>query len=248
MRKWFLLIGLAFFNLLTQAQENKITSKITLKTGEIFTGEVVLRTDEILMLKNNAGARFQFTLSEIATIEAIADTKKSTITTTVAEPNPDDKFCGQLEISTSDASARKAFESATKLQANLIFGNRKVFGKDSFVGFGTGYLWINDVNLKLIPAIFKIQAYISKSRTSPYLGLESGYAFSATKSFGGGLFAGISAGANYKITQKSAFFIGLTATVYSISGHLSETIQQGIYTFDGTTAIQTLGIKAGLQF
>ncbi len=230
------------------AQDGSTLTKITLKTGAVFVGEVVLKNDELIMLKDNSGARFQFALPEIDKIESansepINTTKQAPLGTT-----QNDNFCGQFELSFGNASARKAFDAASAPQVGLTFGNRKTFGKDLYVGIGAGYFWIADANLGLIPATVKIQTYTSKNRTSPFVGFESGYAFSATKNYSGGPFAKISLGINHRLNYKSAIYAGVSAAVYSISGQLTESTQNGIFSFYGSTTINALGLKVGFQF
>lgn len=241
-----LLLSLVVFGVF--AQEGNTLTKITLKSGAVFVGEVLLKNDELIMLKDNTGARFQFALLEIdkietATIEPTTTTKQATV-----EASRNDNFCGHFELSLGNCSARKAFVSTSAPQVGLTFGNRKSFGKDLYVGIGAGYFWITDANLGLIPATLKIQTYTSKNRTSPFVGFESGYAFSASKNYSGGLFAKISLGINHRLNYKSAIYAGVSAAVYSISGKLTESDQNGIFSFNGTTTINALGLKVGFQF
>jgi len=229
------------------SQESSTLSKITLKSGAVFVGEVILKNDELIMLKDNTGARFQFAMPEIEKIEA-ATTLPTNSSKQVNIKTTNGNFCAHFELSLGNASARKAFSMALAPQVGLTFGNRKSFGKDLYIGIGTGYYWIADANLGLISAAFKIQTYTSKNRTSPFVGFESGYAFSATKNQGGGPFAKISFGINHRLNFKSAIYAGVSAAVYSISGKLSESTENGIFTYDGVTTINTLGLKVGFQF
>ncbi len=230
------------------SQGNSTLSKITLKSGAVFVGEVILKNDELIMLKDNTGARFQFALPEIEKIETANVESSDTTNKEKIENTQNNNFCGQFELSSGNASARKAFGSVSASQEGLTFGNRKSFGKDLYVGIGAGYFRIADANLGLIPATLKIQTYTSKNRTSPLVGFESGYAFSTTKSYNGGPFAKISFGINHRLSYKSAIYAGISAGVYSISGKLSESTQNGTFTFDGVTTINALGLKFGFQF
>lgn len=246
MKKYFIVVIFTFAFFIVQAQESR--TKITLKSGAVFVGEVILKNDELIMLKDNTGARFQFALPEIDKIETATNeptiaAKKANVAT-VRNKN----FCGQFEISFGNALARKAFASASAPQVGLTFGNQKSFGKDLFIGIGTGYLWSADANLALIPASLKIQTYTSKNRTSPFVGFESGYAFSATKIYRGGPYAKISLGINHRLNYKSAIYAGISAAVYTITGQLSESTQNGTFTFEGTTNVNALGLKVGFQF
>jgi len=248
MKKYFLFLFFLFSFLNARAQES--SSKITLKSGAEFVGVIILKNDELIMLRDNAGARFQFALTEVDKIETAAKTLSDSTSAIPSEIEgaTANQFCGQLELSIGNALARKAFDFASITQAELSFGNRKAFGKDLFVGVGAGYIWLADADLGLVPATLKIQMYTSKNRTSPFLGFESGYAFSTTKNTSGGAFAKISAGVNHRLNYKLAIYAGISAAVYGISSKLTETTQSGNYNFDGSTTINALTLKAGFQF
>jgi len=230
------------------SQQSKSLAKITLKSGAEFTGEVVLQNDEIVMLRDNTGARFQFAVSEIQNISKVAAEPMYSNPTQVSTLTNASNFCGQIELSTGNAWARKAFETKSVFEADLTFGNRKAFGKELFAGIGGGYLRISDINLTFIPAFIKIQTYPTRNRTSSLIGFESGYAFSTSKNIIGGAFAKISFGINHRLNVKSAIYAGVSAAVYGMSGQLTETVQSTNYTFTGTTAINTVTLKAGFQF
>lgn len=246
MKNYFFFFLLIFSFFAANAQESK--TKITLKTGAVFIGEVILKNDELIMLKDNTGARFQFSVSEIDKIEITSAEPTSTIKPENTATSQNKNLCFQLELSTGNAWARKAFGSTSVNEAMLAFGNRKMAGNDFFVGFGVGYFQIADANLSFTPLSLKIQTYTSKNRTSPFVGFESGYAFSTSKNYSGGPFAKISLGINHRLNYKSAVYAGVSAGVYSINGQLTETTQNGNFTFVGTTTCNVLGLKVGFQF
>lgn len=248
MKNYFFIFVFVFSFMTANAQESSALTKITLKNGTVFVGEVILKNDELIMLQNNAGERFQFALSEIDKTETTAIEPTNPAKTTIGGVAKNDNLCGQFEFSLGNASARKAFDFKSITQVALAFGNRKSFGKDLFVGVGAGYLRIGDVNLSLIPATLKIQTYTSKNRTSPYIGFDSGYAFSTSKNYGGGPFAKISVGINHRLNYKSTIYAGISAAVYSIKSSLTEINLNGVYAFNGTTTINDLALKAGFQF
>lgn len=248
MKKLLLLICIHLVVLTVNAQDTNSSTKITLKSGAVFVGELIVNNNELIMLKDKTGARFQFSTSEVEKVETVHS--EITISTQNKEiiDHSTDHFCGQIELSIGNASARKAFETSLSPQVNLYFGNKKAFGKDLFAGVGAGYLWIPAVNLSLVPVAIKVQTNTTKNRTSPFVGLESGYTFSANKNFGGGLFARATIGFNYRLTYKTALFGGLSAGVYAISGRLTDLTPNGVFIFDGNSTLNVLSLKAGFQF
>ena len=51
--------------------QNAVAEKVFLKSGKSYTGEIVLRNDEVLILKLSDGTRFQFAAQDIEKIETV---------------------------------------------------------------------------------------------------------------------------------------------------------------------------------
>jgi hypothetical protein len=130
----------------------------------------------------------------------------------------------------------------------LSFGNKKVLGKDIFVGLGSGFLMVSNAEVKLVPVYLKVHATTNKNRTSAFWGMESGYSFSINNNYKGGVFTNLSAGMSYKVNYKSSLYLGLIGGVYSVSGNLTESTANGIYAYFGNTTIKMYGLKLGIQF
>ena len=64
----FLIICL-LFTLNAWCQLTALQDKITLKTGDVYVGEIVVKTDDLIMIKTKDGSKFQFQVSEISKIE-----------------------------------------------------------------------------------------------------------------------------------------------------------------------------------
>ncbi|MFZ4582542.1 MAG: hypothetical protein ACOYM7_07820 [Paludibacter sp.] len=246
-----MILFFCFVSLGIMAQEKPVTSKVTLKTGTVYVGEIVLKNDEVVMLKDNTGARYQFQPSEIVQIEpyVVANTENSSPqTTTIPDAHINDNFCGRFEFASTTGSLQRGAEDQPLTQFLLSFGNKKVLGKDIFVGLGSGFLIMNNTNVNLIPIYLKVQTITNKNRTSPFWGVESGYTFSINNYYKGGAFAAVSAGTNYKVNYKTSIYAGIFGAVYSINGTFTESITQGIYAYNGNATLKTYGLKLGLQF
>ncbi len=251
MRYFSILVFCLLFSVTIRGQEASIHDKITLKTGEIYTGEIVVKNDEMIMLKSTNGTRYQFPLSEISKIEkedlknnSIAvNNAKSEIATTTGN------ISGILEFAGGISSAKNCFDPSTNSQVSLIFGNKSVLGQQVFLGFGLGlnatFETTNSSTIAFLPLFLRLQTTLSKNKIAPFLGMDAGYAFALNEEFGGGPFAKVSFGINYKLTYKTALLVGIYAGVNSISANQIDT---NGYSYYGNTSMTGFGIKAGLQF
>lgn len=251
---WFLVFGL-FLSFHLMGQEPALLDKVTLKTGEVYIGEIVVKTDEIVMLKTRNGTRYQFQMTEVKQIEKVPESKLSNApdaTTILTNEQPEGNFSGQLDLSGGIASANGAFVTSPNAQISFTFGNRKVLGKDLFVGIGAGNEYVfydsNNSVIILVPVFLRIQSILTKEKTAPFIGMDAGYAFTSSNNFGGGPLVKLSFGLFHKISYKTAFYAGITAGITSISADLTQTNELGSFYYHGQTSLQNIGLKFGLQF
>lgn len=249
----FLTICLLFsFHLL--GQETTVQDKITLNTGEIYIGKIVLKTNNMIMLTTKNGARYQFQLSEIKKMESesVSGISKSEKTddneTTLHAGN----FGGLVELSAGISYAKYGFGWSPNSQLSLVFGNRNVLGQNLFLGAGIAYnstfIASGSKSIGFLPLFIRIQSTFTKKRTAPFVGMDAGYAFAINTGYGGGVLVKISAGITHKISHKTLIFVGVYTGVQSFSGTLTEINELGTFTYNGKTSMNNLGIKLGLQF
>ena len=48
-------------------------SVVTLRNGQVVRGDVVVHNEEVLIIKNNEGARFQYPASEVVSVEEVEE-------------------------------------------------------------------------------------------------------------------------------------------------------------------------------
>ncbi len=254
MKQICFLVICVLFTLNAWCQDKTSLDKVTLKTGDVYTGEIIVKTDDLIMLKMKDGSRFQFQTSEISKIEkAIQNEESNTQSPEVTEiKKSSDNFTGIIEFAGGVSSAQNAFDSSTNTQVSLIFGNKSVLGKQLFLGAGIGYnttlIETKSELVSFLPLFLRMQNTFSTSRTSPYIGMDAGYAFALNENYGGGLFAKLSVGISYKISYKTFISLGIYGGINSIAANQIETNNLGTFSYYGNTSMNIVGVKAGLQF
>lgn len=254
MKHFCILILTMLLTLPLLGEEPAFLDKITLNTGEVYVGEIVVKTAEIVMIKAKSGARYQFQLTEVRQIEKTPVPGPTYNQTTDSLPNPqtEGNFSGQVEVTGGVSNAKFAFTSSVNAQLSLTFGNKKAFGKELFLGLGIGYnhtfIESNSTSLGLIPVFARVQSTLSKNRTAPYIGMDAGYAFSTNPDYGGGTLIKISLGITHRLNYKIVLNAGVYGGLNSISGNLTETNDLGTFTYEGNTVMRNFGAKLGLLF
>ncbi|MEI6751630.1 MAG: hypothetical protein WCK78_00540 [Paludibacter sp.] len=254
MRHLLFLFFLIIFTGQLVAQESVSKDKIILLSGESYLGEIVLKTDELIMLKTETGRKFQFQLSQIKSIEktTIESSRNSTDDSQSTEALYSENFGGSLELSGGICGTRNAFSTSAITEISMIFGNKKINAKDLFFGLGASYQIIFPVGfnqrVNFIPVFIRMQSVLLKTNTSPYVDLDTGYSFGLTSGYEGGLFTKLSAGIIHKIKHKSDLYGSLFVGVNSIKTKVKETYDSGIYNYFGQTAMTSFGLKLGFHF
>lgn len=236
------------------SQDANLQDKITLNNGEVYKGEIILKNNDMVMLKTDDGTRYQFQLSEIKSIEKEPASIKVEPEAQIVEKQEDTSgnISGIIELAGGTSSAKNLFGNSPNLQISLIFGDKNAFGQNLFLGVGIGlnntFLTQNSPSLSLLPIFVRIQKNLTNTRLSPILGMDAGYSFCVTKEYDGGAMIKIFAGIIYKLNYKSSIFANVYGGINSIAGNLIETNELGTFSYHGNTALNSVGIKFGLQF
>jgi hypothetical protein len=235
-------------------QESAALDKITLSTGEVYIGQIEVKTADMVMIKTQDGTRYQFQLAEVKQLGKVNANElskaQSAKVLTVGQTNGN--FSGQLEVAGAITSARFAFSSSPNAQVSLTFGSKKAFGKNVFLGLGVGYnstfFSTGSTALVLIPVFARIQSKLTNDKTAPFIGIDAGYAFASSNNFKGGTLVKLSFGISHKINEKTALIAGLFGGLNQINTKLTETNDLGTFTYTGNTSMLSYGLKLGVQF
>jgi len=231
------------------SQETNREDIIFLNNGETYKGEIVLRTNDFLMLKTRDGKRFQFPINEISKIEqknkerGTAGTSDSTVT---------GNFAGIINLSGGVSSAPGAFSTSPVMNISMAFGTRNAFGTKAFLGLGIGYesiFGIENSNLGYIPVFIQIHKSLNnKKKLNPAFGAKTGYAFALNEIYKGGPLLQISGGTNYILTRTSGLFFGIFCQVRQINGSMTEQYKWGNFSAKGNGALYSAGLTASFIF
>lgn len=255
MKKTGILILFIFCSFWMSGQNTILKDRITLNTGEVLIGEIQLKTNELIILKTEDGGKFQFPLKEIKSIDKQAVSTNTTVPPESPTTEPvlaESNIKGIVNFAGGITSAKYLTKTSPHIQLSMTFGSNLKKNDHMFLGLGVGFnnifLAENSESMSLLPLFLRFQNTFSKKRTSPYVSLDAGYAFSLSSDFGGGMLAEISTGISYRLDYKTNFIIGLYGKINSISGNLTETNDLGTFSYYGPTVLNCFGVKAGLQF
>jgi len=237
-------------NTFSQTDDNTL-SRVTLLSGESYTGKIVLQNSEIIMLQLADGTRYQFPVAEISEIKQAVSTKTTSKEDAESKPEPGN-ICGMLEISGGVARAAGRFDTGLPAQVSISFGIKQIAGLPFFTGVGSGYFFAynadNKETMGFVPVFIRFKYNKINKPFAPYFLLDAGYSFALVKSYNGGLYAKTSVGIQFNFSEQTAFYMGLFCGFQNFNGSLTDIYDNQPYNYTGNSAIINFGLNFGLQF
>lgn len=133
MRKIFVLIGLLLFTLSMSAEV------VLMKSGKRYTGEIVFQNDEVVIIRDATGTRFQCPMAEVRSIGA-QDIEETPMLTNIANSEvqiPTRKVSLSIEAAGGAATLPKTGWGGY-VTADFLIGTRRVMSKNILLGGAVG--------------------------------------------------------------------------------------------------------------
>lgn len=220
---------------------------VVLRSGQRIKCEILLNNEEVIILRQKNGLRFQYPKTEVMSIQS--DDPSSTPSNNSSTPTK--TVAVRIGVAGGAAYIPQCGWGGTT-DAQLMIGTHNLLNQHIFLGGGIGYrgVFAKDCAYAWIPIQMVMQMPIAFSATAhrPYIGTTFGYAFATNKKWGGGLCASVDIGYWYKINNTSSLSIALTAQWQQTHFDITETINQTNYTNHIGSNIVGLGAKIGIQF
>ena len=240
---------------------------VVLRSGKTVKGEILLHNEEVVIIRQKDGLRFQFPMQEVLSISAELPPKRQSSTNRTAE---DKKVACHFAVAGGTAYTPNGWGGyinptvfvGTHTLRHLPIAVGGTIGYHGVFEQGNAYSWIPlQASIYLSPIsnrpspIANSQSPIS-NRQSPIAHrpspiacqLSIGYAFALSQDYTGGICAGMEIGWSHAIGNTSSIFVALNAQALQTRMHVTETVNGNSYrNFRGCTLV-SLGMKLGIQF
>ena len=197
MKKLPLIVLLALLALCAHAET------LLLHTGARVKGTIVFQNEEVVIIRNADGARFQYPRAEIEAILAdeTEDPEKTEKPAEKEEIKVSKKASILLELAGGAACVpNETFGGAYGV--DLLVGSHHIGDRHIFIGGGLGYHGLLKMNFLPIQAAIRIP--FLEQKHSPVAGLALGYGVALSKEYLGGLYAGVDLGYRCQLNPKTA--------------------------------------------
>ncbi len=214
---------------------------VTLKNGTQVRGTIVLQNDEVVILRDASGARFQYPRSEVVSVVEEKDTTpaEQLEEKTVGEGHKK-KASILVEAGVGASILPGDKKTGVAYSADLLFGSHNLADRRIFVGGGLGYHGdaMDSISYNFLPIQAALRMPFVVGKHAPIFGMSVGYGIALSKQYVGGIYAQALLGYRYEINSKTA--LALSADVSFQQARMTVTEAP-----DGTTPAATYTNQAG---
>ena len=233
---------------------------VVLRSGKTVKGEILLHNEEVVIIRQKDGSRFQFPMQEVLSISAELPPKRLSSTNRTAE---DKKVACHFAVAGGTAYTPNGWGGfinptvfvGTHTLRNLPIAVGGTIGYHGVFAQGNTYSWIPlQASIYLSPIsnrqspIANRQSPIAHRPSPIACRLSIGYAFALSQDYTGGICAGMEIGWSHAIGNTSSILVALNAQSLQTRMQVVETVNgNSYYNFRGCTLV-SLGMKLGIQF
>lgn len=182
---------------------------ILLRTGARVKGEIVFQNEEVVIVRDAEGKRFQYLRSDVE--EVLAD-DPAEVAAEASEKEQEmltpKKASILLELAGGAAVQPQEYAGGA-FSIDMLVGSHHIGNRHLFIGGGLGYhgLFLNGEKLNFLPIQAAIRMPFTETKHAPVFGLGLGYGIALSKDFLGGIYASADFGYRCQINPKTAIAV-----------------------------------------
>ena len=223
---------------------------LVLRTGARVKGNIVFQNEEVVIIRDAEGARFQYMRGDIEQVLA-ADPEEETLNAqtdeqTIATPK---KVSIALELFGGAACVPNGITGGAA-GADLLVGSHHIGSRHLFIGGGLGYrgMFFPEDRYNFLPIQVALRMPFLEQKHAPFFGIALGYGIALSKDYLGGLYAGIDFGYRYQINEKSALVLAAFAQFQQAKIEVAEMVDEIEFIQKANRNIVIPGVKLAIFF
>ena len=182
---------------------------LVLRTGTRVKGTIVFQNEEVIILRDADGARFQYPRADVQ--EIIADDKNGqmpndSINVQMVNDQMVNKKASILLELAGGAAVKPGESAGGAVSADLLVGSHHIKDRHIFIGGGLGYhgLFLGPEKYNFLPIQVALRMPFTETRHAPVFGAAIGYGIALSKDYLGGIYAGIDFGYRCQLNPRTA--------------------------------------------
>ena len=225
---------------------------ILLRTGARMKGSIVFQNDEVVIVRDSEGARFQFPRTDIE--QVIADEAAGSNEGVSELANEQEEIKTAKRVSALlEIAGGSAYTSGEKAgfagSVDLLIGTHHIRDRHLFIGGGLGYHGLfMDKTYNFLPVQVALRMPFTEKKHAPVFGVALGYGVAMSKKYVGGLYTGIDLGYRCQLNPKTAIGAVFYARFQQAKIDATEVIEDIEFTNRTGRNFITYGAKFTLYF
>jgi len=219
---------------------------VVLQSGKTIEGEIVLQNEDIVMLRDKEGHKYQFPRSEVVeiTTPVVAVEEEKVETAATSKGN-----CAlRLDFSGGGLFV-PSLGNGGYGTVDIQIGSRRIGRQRIFLGGSVGYqAAVVDKVYNFLPLMAVVSVPLMEGKHAPELGAAIGYGFAIKTPSKGGIVAKLDVSWRYQFRPSSALLLGAQARFQQAEVQYVETINTEEYQSVLGRNLVALGVRLALEF
>ena len=228
---------------------------VTLRNGKTVKGEIIVHNDEVVILRDAGGARFQYPASEVQSISDGENASKEVTSEPQQTAKPQGRKVSLLVGVTGGGAFIPQEKSGGYVGGEFLIGSHHIGTKSVFIGGGLGVhaMFLGGKTYTFLPLQAAVNVPLMESKHAPFIGAALGYGFGVGGGAKGGIYTAAQVGYKYTINNRSSLLLSLRAQFQQAKIDATDVItdDNGILTPYLTKAgrsFVTCGVYMGITF
>lgn len=245
---------------------------VTLRTGKTIQGTILVQNDEVLIIRDTNGQRYQFPTADVQSIRATAPevtttTETETTTTTTTKTQTQTKTQTKTTATQDEEVKKTTFliemaggaysiphdQTGGSYSVDMIIGSRQIAGREVLLGGQIGYhggilpAHKNEAmrSYHFLPIALAFRMPMLQGTHSPLVGASLGYGIGLSKNYVGGIYTELLLGYRYRANRGNTIFAG--ADVQFQQARITAT-EYELYTAQTGRNMVSAGVKFAFSF
>ena len=205
---------------------------LILRTGARVKGEILFRNEEVVIIRNAEGARFQYPRAEVQEILMVDPVEEEVV---VEEQKDEIKTAKKVSVSLELGGGAACIPNSAVgggFSVDFLVGSHHIGQRHLFLGAGLGYhgMFIGAEKYNFLPVQVALRLPLLEQKHAPVFGMALGYGIALSKTYKGGLYASIDFGYRYQINEKSALAVVASAQFQQAKIAAAEIVEGNTFT------------------
>ena len=225
---------------------------IILRTGARVKGTIVFQNEEVVIIRNEEGARFQYPRAEVTAImtEDVSEPDVPVWSEDTDEEITTSKKASILLELAGGAAVVPNEKAGGAASVDLLVGSHHIRDRHLFVGGGLGYhgFFMGAETYNFLPIQVAVRMPMTEKKHAPMFGVAAGYGVALSKDYLGGIYAGVDLGYRCQLNPRTALAVLIYAQFQQANVTVTSTIEGVEFTHSAGRSLVASGLKLAFYF